>query len=703
VHRREGVQMNPKFVSLLLALTFLVACATSDTAAQANVQGQWTTLPTKIPINPIHVAMLNDGRVLVVTGSGNGIPGNFEAGIWDPASDTVTTQTVSWDMFCNGMIILPDGRPFIAGGNLQYDPFKGLANVSVFDPSSGSFSDLESMRYARWYPTATVLPEGRVLVFSGLDANGITTATTEIYTVGAGWSAAVGAGWTPPLYPRMHVLPNGKLFYSGPTVTSRLLDPAVLTWTTVANTNYANTRTYGSSVLLPLTPVNNYAAKVMIMGGGDPATATTEIIDLSQPKPVWQWGPSMSQPRIQMNAVILPTGKVLAVGGSLNNEDGNTASLNADLYDPVTNSFSSAGANAFPRLYHSVAMLLPDATVWLAGSNPTRGSFRQEMELYQPAYLFTVDKHGDTVLADRPVISSAPDRVAYNGTLTVTTPNADNIASVVLVRPGAITHSFDMDQRLIELRFSADVANGGVDATAPANSNLAPPGYYMLFLIDNAGVPSVAKFVQLYSQAPADFSIATSVASRTIVQGKSTTYPVVLTPLNGFLDDVSFSVSELPAGASATFTPATLKASGRTVMNLSTQNTTVPGTYPLVITASSGGGLTHKLTVKLFVNMLGNFTIAASPSSQTVSRGSSTTFTVTITPVNGFVGTVNLTPVGTTVNIKASLNPASITQSGTSTFTVNVGSLAMTGNHNLSVKGTYGTVSKSAGVTVNVQ
>jgi len=524
----------------------------------------------------------------------------------------------------------------------------------------------------------------------------------EIYTPGAGWSGPVGAGWTPPLYPRLYVLPNGKLFYSGPTVTSRLLDPSTLTWTTVANTNYANNRTYGSSVLLPLTLANNYAAKVLTMGGGNPSTATTEVIDLSQPNPRWQWGPNMSQPRIEMNAVILPNGKVLAIGGSLNDEEANTASLNADLYDPLTNSFSSAGANAYPRLYHSVALLLPDGTVWLAGGNPVRGSFRTEMEVYQPPYLFTVDEHGNSVLADRPIISSAPGRVPYNGTLTVSTPNADDIASVVLVRPGAVTHSSDMEQRLIELPFSPDVANGAVEATAPATSNLAPPGYYMLFLLDNSGVPSVARFVQLYSQAPSDFSIATSITSRSIVEGNSTTYPVVLTPLNGFVNEVWFNVSGLPAGVSAAFTAATLTASGRTVMNISTQNTTLPGTYPLVITASSGG-LTHTLTVKLVVTMKGNFTVAASPASRTVSRGSSTTFTVTVTPMNGFVGTVNLTPVGTTANITANLNPSSITQSGSSTFTVNVGSLALTGNHNLSVKATYGTVSKSAGVSVVVR
>src|ERR1700751_1100575 len=110
-----------------------------------------------------------------------------------------------------------------------------------------------------------------------------------------------------------------------------------------------------------------------------------------------------------MNAVILPNGKILAMGGSTNDEDKSTASLNADLYDPATNTFSSAGANAFPRLYHSVALLLPDATVWLAGGNPARGSYQQQIEVYKPAYLF----NADSSMATRPSITSAPSGMGF--------------------------------------------------------------------------------------------------------------------------------------------------------------------------------------------------------------------------------------------------------------------------------------------------
>ena len=150
----------------------------------------------------------------------------------------------------------------------------------------------------------------------------------------------------------------------------------------------------------------------------------------------------MSQPRIEMNAVILPNGEVLAIGGSLNDEQTSSASLNADLLGPDPNNpgkyvFSSAGANAYPRLYHSVALLLPDATVWFAGGNPSRGTYVQPMEIYYPPYLY--DSNGNFV--SRPSIASTPSSINYGNTFTVQTQDAASISSVVLVRNGTVTHA----------------------------------------------------------------------------------------------------------------------------------------------------------------------------------------------------------------------------------------------------------------------
>src|SRR5579864_716695 len=446
-----------------LVLSLVLAICATITMAQPNLQGQWSTLPYLMPINPVHVALLSNGKVLVVAGSGNcppslagcpsgppyGPSNNSGALLWDPNAGTISQFSLSWDMFCNGMVLLQDGRALIDSGTIQYDPFYGQQNVAIFDPATNLFSNVQSMAHGRWYPTVLTLGDGRVMAFSGLNETGATNTAVEFYTIGSGWSQQYPASWTPDLYPRLHLLPNGKVFYSGAQTTSKLFDPSTTTWNTnIATTIYSGSRNYGTSVLLPLTLASNYDPKVIIMGGHSPATNTSEVIDLGAPIPAWQSGPNMSQARIEMNAVILPDGRVLAVGGSVNDEDTTTASLNADLLGPDPNNpgsyiFSSASANAYARLYHSVALLLPDATVWFAGGNPERGSYENHMEIYRPAYLF----NADGTLATRPTISSAPSTISYGTPFTVQTANAASISSVVLMRDGAVTHAFDMNQR----------------------------------------------------------------------------------------------------------------------------------------------------------------------------------------------------------------------------------------------------------------
>jgi len=304
-------------------LALVIACTllgVPTAHAQAATKGQWQTLQTHMPINPVHAALMHDGRILIVSGSGNYPPNtNFAMAVWDTATNTVTTQPVTWDMFCNGMSVLPDGRVLVVGGTLQYDPFFGWKRTAAYDPATGKFVDMQDMAHGRWYPTTTELGDGRLLTFSGLDENGSTNPQVEIYKLGVGWSSPFTAPWTPPLYPRLHLIPNGKVFYSGSTTESRYFDPSTNSWSGVlATTKYGGTRTYGTSVLLPLTPANGYKPRVMIFGGDSPATSTTEIIDLSVATPAWTSGPAMSQARIEMNGTILPNGKVILMGGSLN-------------------------------------------------------------------------------------------------------------------------------------------------------------------------------------------------------------------------------------------------------------------------------------------------------------------------------------------------------------------------------------------------
>jgi hypothetical protein len=586
-------------VLLVLFLVFLPLIP--QAMAQADVQGQWSTLNYSMTINPIHVVLMHNGKILVTTGSGNcppsqsGCPsgppynGSNHSGavVVDPVAKSITQLSVSWDMFCNGMTVLADGKVLVTGGTIAYDPFLGIQNTNLFDPATNTFTTVQSMAHGRWYPSVNLLSDGRVMTFSGFDEHGGTNTGVEFYTEGSGWSSPVSAGWTPPLYPRFHLLPNGKLFYSGSTPVSMIFDPSSKSWTNVASTNLGSTRTYGTSVLLPLTPANNYDPKVVIMGGGNPATSTTELIDLGASSPAWSWGPDMSQPRIEMDGVILPTGKVLALGGSANDEDATTASLNADLYDPASNSFSSAGANAFARLYHTVSLLLPDATVWLAGSNPARGNYQAHVESYQPAYLFTRDGNNNIVAAPRPTIASASSNIAWGGQFSVSTPDAANISQAVLVRPGSSTHAFDFDQRLVGMSFTA--GSGSLTVTAPPNSKIAPPGYYMLFLINNKGVPSVAAFVLLNGSSSAPAPTVTSISPNTGTTNGGTGVTITGT---GFQSGATVSLGgsaatsvNVVSSTSITATTAAHAAGASNVLvtNSDGQSGTLPNGYSYIV------------------------------------------------------------------------------------------------------------------------
>ena len=674
-----------------LAATALVAIALivprATLRAQAGTQGQWTTLGTLMPINPVHVTLMHTGRVLVVSGSGNvATETNFRAAVWDPQTDTLVTQPLLWDMFCNGMVVLPDGRPFVIGGNLQYDPFWGHRKTSAFDPATETFTDLQNMAHGRWYPTPTVLGDGRVMTFSGLLETGGTNTAVEIYTPGSGWSVEYPAGWTPPLYPRMHLLPNGKVFYSGSGRGSRLFDPATKTWSAVvATTNYGTTRSYGTSVLLPLMPANGYAPRVMIFGGGNPSTATTEIIDPSAATPVWQYGPNMSQPRIQMNATLLPSGKVLLTGGSKNDEDAATASLNADLYDPTTNTFSSAGANAFPRLYHSNALLLPDATVLLNGGNPQRGNYQQRQEVYKPAYLF----NSSGTPANRPTISSVnPGAVRYGSTFQVVTAEATDISSVALIRPGSPTHAFDQDQRFVGLSFTA--GSGVLNVTAPPNGNIAPPGYYMLFILNSAGVPSVATFVQLTasSNQPPTATITDPVSNVTINPGEAVFFAGSGSDPDGSVASYSWTFGGGNPSTGSGASPGSITYS-------------TPGVFTASLSVTDNEGLASQAAATRTVTV-SDFSLSATPSSRSVTPGTNAGYTATITGANQFTGSVAMSVSGLPTGATASFAPDTLTGGGSTTLTVATSSSTPAGNYQLTIRGTSGTLTRTTTVTLVV-
>src|SRR6202022_1142715 len=238
-------RVSARIAQTVLGLFVVLGAAVPGVWAQADVQGQWSTSTYSMTINPIHAALMHNGKILVTTGSGNcppsqsGCPSGAPYGgangsgavVVDPVSPSITQLSVTWDMFCNGMTVLPDGRVFINGGTVAYDPFKGSQKSSVFDPATNSFTDLQNMAHGRWYPTVITLGDGRVITFSGFnETSGATNNAVEFYTVGGGWSQQFIAPWTPPLYPRLHLLPNGNVFVSAPQAGSHLFNPSPATW-----------------------------------------------------------------------------------------------------------------------------------------------------------------------------------------------------------------------------------------------------------------------------------------------------------------------------------------------------------------------------------------------------------------------------------------------------------------------------------------
>jgi len=227
--------------------------------------------------------------------------------------------------------------------------------------------------------------------------------------------------------------------------------------------------------------------KVLVMGGGDPPTSAAEVIDLNAPTPSWRLVESMVFARRHLNATLLPDGKVLVTGGTsgpgFNNDT--TPVFAAEMWDPATERWTTMASAQAPRLYHSTALLLPDGRVLTTG-----GDNDTQVERYSPPYLFA---------GARPAITSAPAAVSLGQSYFVETPDAANIAKVTWIRLGSVTHAFDMNQRIISLSFSQ--AAGGLNVVSPPNPNLAPPGHYLLFILNANGVPSIAKIVQLGGSA----------------------------------------------------------------------------------------------------------------------------------------------------------------------------------------------------------
>ncbi|HEX8202841.1 MAG TPA: galactose oxidase-like domain-containing protein, partial [Isosphaeraceae bacterium] len=396
-----------------------------------------------------------------------------------------------YDTFCSGHAFLPDGRLLVAGGHDDvtghfHADFVGVPDASLFDPATNSWTRLPDMNAGRWYPTATTLASGEVLVLSGTVTPGVLDTLPQVLTTAGTWRDLTGAQAAAPLgvdlYPRLFVAPDGRVFKAGPDQDTWFLDTAGTGSWTPGPPSHFGLRTYGSAVMYE-------PGKILIAGGGDPPTATAEVIDLNEPNPAWHSVSPMAFPRRQHNATLLPDGTVLVTGGSSGPGHSNEATpvLPAELWNPATGTWTTLAAEQIPRLYHSTALLLPDGRVLSAGGGQP-GTNHPDAEIFSPPDL----AQGQ---GSRPTIASAPATVAYGEAFAVATPDAARIAQVSLIRLGSVTHAFDENQRYLRLGFTP--TPGGLIVTAPAGPNLAPPGHYMLFLLDGDGVPSVAQILRI--------------------------------------------------------------------------------------------------------------------------------------------------------------------------------------------------------------
>jgi len=462
--------------------------------------------------------------------------------VWDPVSGTdvgPADGATRVNLFCSGHAFLADGALLVVGGHLEDSEGTTTAFRYSYDPAGGvgTWTALTPMARGRWYPTATTLPDGSVLVLSGSYRDGVDQNGNPRWPINRAPQVWKNGAWIDlnapddgvalELYPRLHVRgTDGSVFMSGPFGRSRFLTlPAGGTWTD-GDTRDGALRDYAPSV--EFAP-----GRVVYIGGGSDTnvkapTRDVEVTDLRTGTPWWRDGAPLSTPRRQHNATVLPDGTVLVTGGTRGPGDPALESSpgfndlragqpvhHAEVWDPGVDpgpfpepadssvlppvgTWTELAAEDEDRCYHSTAVLLPDGRVLSAGGgeyrpfngvgNPPNAPVDSHRtgQVFSPPYLFR---------GPRPVITSAPASVVYRDTFPVEVDRPDGIARVTWLRPSSVTHSINMTQRFTELAFS--VQGGVLRVTAPDSPLAGPPGPHMLFVLDGLGVPSVAAFVRL--------------------------------------------------------------------------------------------------------------------------------------------------------------------------------------------------------------
>ncbi len=496
--------------------------------------GQWTKIAPPEHIVGMHAAVLpkENGSILLWSydhheepAFGTDTQAFGESCVWTPGAPTLARTTYTGregesrmiNIFCGGQAFMADGRLLAVGGDRERAT--NMRSTHIYDPSTNHWTFIRDAAFGRWYCTVVCLNDGRMLAIGGQKREVVgTTAekvndTYEIFHPATNTFAApqpapiIHAGDS---YPFVFVLPNRRLFVHAGDRT-QLLNLETHTWEPAVFPS-SMFRTYGltgTAVLLPLIPNadGSYRSRILMIGGSGsrgtkirtPATDTCEIFDADLPSSGWTNAASMHRPRVMPDSVLLPNATVLVLNGSSTGyaDAGANPVYLAEIYDPASGAWTSVNSMSVPRLYHASAVLMPDGSVITAGTdadwNP--GPFHRHefsLEVYEPPYLF---------IPERPVINQAPATVLYASNFTIEASTSRTIVSVCLIRCGSVTHSFNSDQRYVELVIGTirQVAGESLDITvnAPNNGYVAPPGNYMLFIRDNAGAVSVARFVRL--------------------------------------------------------------------------------------------------------------------------------------------------------------------------------------------------------------
>lgn len=483
-----------------------------------------------VGVTGVHSVMLHDGRVLIfgfpLGGAGNA---SIPAVIWNPANRTTIPVAGFRNSFCSGHTTLPDGRVLIAGGHIG----STLRDVVLVNPATSSAGRVAEMQTNRWYPTVAPLHDGSALIMGGTrtvgwNADGDIESSWQTYhpSLGLSGNLPVPKPFSPhfpagqqsiDLYPHVCVLPGGDVLVHSRN-TTRFLHLPTRTWRPTIHRNVsADSRTYpfaGSFSLLALRPQMGYRVRLLVSGGAGasagvptgqkgthsaatPALASAELLELGTATPGWRNVAPMRQARFMHDLVTLPDGTVFCVGGNAvgHADVGTGPTLVPELYNPANNTWSSLPACRVARGYHATALLLPDGRVMIAGKD---GDFQgtglryaeNRVEIYSPPYLFR---------GARPAMVASPTALTFAAGFDIdlaASTNSADIREVVLVACGSSTHSMNFQQRLVELVFTR-VSGTRLRAAAPPDGFVAPPGGYMLFVLNNDLVPSIARMVRL--------------------------------------------------------------------------------------------------------------------------------------------------------------------------------------------------------------